>query len=295
MEQSSSFDDIHHGHNKSMITIDMGSIRNIPSDTSSSNNNCVDDDAEHKHERTTELQTIVHILKGYIGPGCLSLPWCFSQLGVPLGIFVTLSLSLITTYNCLVMIKVKHEHANRRSTTYPDLGEKAYGKLFRNYVTVALCANQLAVCTVFFSFIGENVSAVVNEILRLHDEEEANANAGGEIQESSSIFSDNRVVMITIFPVIIFLSFLPNLRVLAPVTMIGSALQFVAFILVGVMVCLNWETKPAEIVAADWSMVRLTLFLSEIFFNTLSSNLTSENQLFRRLHVNGRRHLLYAL
>ena len=37
---------------------------------------------EHK---TTVLQTFVHLLKGYIGVGMLSLPWAVSQLGVPMG------------------------------------------------------------------------------------------------------------------------------------------------------------------------------------------------------------------
>ena len=40
------------------------------------------EDALH---RTTWMQSFLHLLKGYIGPGCLSLPWAVSQLGIASG------------------------------------------------------------------------------------------------------------------------------------------------------------------------------------------------------------------
>ena len=41
----------------------------------------LDDDGEN-HHRTNVFDTFLHLLKGYIGAGMLSLPWAVSQLGV---------------------------------------------------------------------------------------------------------------------------------------------------------------------------------------------------------------------
>ena len=44
--------------------------------------------------------------------------------------------------------------------TYPDVGEWAYGEKFEKFTSACICTQQLAICTVFFSFIGENIYAV---------------------------------------------------------------------------------------------------------------------------------------
>ena len=43
------------------------------------------DSRDQNNHETTVAQTFVHLLKGYIGPGMLSLPWAVSQLGIPIG------------------------------------------------------------------------------------------------------------------------------------------------------------------------------------------------------------------
>jgi hypothetical protein len=70
-------------------------------------------------ERTTVRQTAFHLLKGNIGPGCLSLPWSFSQLGVPAGAVMTCFIGGWTYYNCMTLLRVKETHtSNRRTITY---------------------------------------------------------------------------------------------------------------------------------------------------------------------------------
>ena len=56
---------------------------------------------------TTQFQTCLHLLKGYIGTGVLSLPWVYSQLGISLGFFSTILVMIITSYNCLAMVSLK--------------------------------------------------------------------------------------------------------------------------------------------------------------------------------------------
>ena len=206
--------------------------------------------AEIERNRTTSRQTFLHLLKGYIGPGCLSLPWAFSQLGIRLGLLVTISISILTSYNALSIMAIKRAYLNNRNTTYGDLGELAYGPKFRKIVTFCVCTQQLAICTVFFSFIGGNLATVAIRVLQSDSNDDDNHDG------HSWLFLGNRqVVMAAVFPIIMFLSCLPNLRVLAPVTAMGTILLFAGFGLIGVMISLNWESKPEEDIEVNWSAV----------------------------------------
>lgn len=121
-----------------------------------------DDDDSFMHEhQTTVVQSFIHLIKGYIGVGLLSLPWAISQLGVSFGFFAVFLMSFWSSYNCWTVVRVKRyiEHQRHRADiavpaedlddkasdngsvatsasniTYPDLGEWAYGKTFQSYV-----------------------------------------------------------------------------------------------------------------------------------------------------------------
>ena len=105
---------------------------------------------------TTVKETFLHLVKGYIGPGMLSLPWAVSQLGVPVGFVSVFVMSFWSSYNCWTVVRVKRhiEHSRGKdddidddkisdtgssvttntNITYPDVGEWAYGKTFQSYV-----------------------------------------------------------------------------------------------------------------------------------------------------------------
>ena len=78
-----------------------------------------EDPSESDGKKTTGMQTCLHLLKGNIGPGCLSLPWAFSQLGIWFGIIATIFIAVITSYNCLAMISLKIKmFGKKRDVTY---------------------------------------------------------------------------------------------------------------------------------------------------------------------------------
>ena len=182
--------------------------------------------------QTTNLQTMIHLLKGNVGPGCLSLPWAFSQLGITCGCMTTILLGLLTSYNALLLVKVKRKYyPDKTMVTYPDLGDLTYGSKFRFFVSSSLISQQLAICTVFFSFMGGNISAVARSMDFCSSE------------ESWLSLCNSRVIMALLLPIVLFLSLLPNLRVLAPVTATGTILLFIAFGMIGVVMSLNWQDR----------------------------------------------------
>jgi hypothetical protein len=201
-----------------------------------SSNGSGDDDGDH--ESTTVAQTFIHLVKGYMGAGCLSLPWAVTQLGLTGGIISIFAMSYWSSYNCWTVVKLKRfiEHrivpgvggginvsmsrkpparvassvddrasetsslaTTATNVTYPHVGEWAYGAEFQSYVTTCICVQQLAICTVFISFVGENLMAVL------------------KMMGAPASASSHAAVMTYVIPFVLSLSFIPNLKLLAPV------------------------------------------------------------------------------
>ena len=218
-------------------------LLNAPPTQYASLDQAEEESASLDHDRTTVKQTFIHLVKGYMGAGCLSLPWAISQLGIWPGVIALCLLSVWSSYNCWIVVKLKRyiersqiidDTLSEPSTvttntniTYPDVGDWAYGRKFQSYVTACVCTQQLAICTVFLSFIGENLLAVL-----------AHLNVG---------FLSTHVGVITVvLPVVMALSFLPNLKTLAPVMAAGTVLLMLTFLTLGVVLVLEWPNRPQD-------------------------------------------------
>ena len=196
------------------------------------------DDDESSLHRTSALETFIHLLKGYIGAGMLSLPWAVSQLGVLGGILGIWSMSWWTSYNCYTVVSIKgymekttqstsNNDENNSETssniTYPDVGEWAYGTTFQTYITACIIVQQLAVCTVYVSFVGENIQAVLHYL---------------------DIPASHVEIMSMALPLILLLSWIPSLKLLAPVMAVGTVLLLVSLAALGVIVEEQWDSRP---------------------------------------------------
>jgi proton-coupled amino acid transporter len=231
--------------------------------------------------KTTARQSWIHLLKGYVGPGCLSLPWAVSQLGLVGGVAATFMLSYWSSYNCWTVVQLKRHlqcemaassnetginddnidnddlassdddnsssctAATSSSITYPDVAGWLYGSKMHRFTTACICTQQLAICTVFLSFVGANLQAVL-----------AVAAAGTEFGNIS-----HAAVLTLVLPAVLALSCLPNLRALAPVMAAGTALLLIALGLLGVVVVMEYgnPVNPAAPVSVEWSQVPLAL------------------------------------
>mmetsp|Transcript_22577 Transcript_22577/g.39632 ORF Transcript_22577/g.39632 Transcript_22577/m.39632 type:complete len:706 (-) Transcript_22577:39-2156(-) len=219
-----------------------------------------EDDGLHEAHQTTYSQTLIHLIKGYIGCGILSLPWAASQLGIPLGVAGIVVMSLWSSYNCWTVVKLKryierteemirpnqndqqsddglsskgggsttHSAVSSSNITYPDVGEWAHGVDFQKYIAVCICTQQLAICTVFMSFVGENLYAVLQFL-------------------DVDMLNNHGAVISATMPAMMALSFLPSLKSLAPVMLAGTVLIMAGFSSLGVIGAKEWESRP------DWS------------------------------------------
>ena len=252
-----------------------GQERQTPHDDhSNDDDDDIDDDLAASSSKTTSTQTFIHLLKGYVGPGCLSLPWAISQMGFLFGTLVIALVSFWTSYNCYTIVKIKRyiERSNKdmdneqqpitadeggsrmkKSTsasslassalTYPDIGEWAFGETFEQFISTAVCVQQLSVCTVFFSFIGENIHAV-GQLLPGH---------------VPLLLSSHVGVMTVALPFIMVLTFIRSLKALTPVIVIASILLFTGFGLIGYTIFAVWEDRPSDAIEIQWPSVPLAV------------------------------------
>ena len=241
-------------------TIDGGSKTNTTTLTDDGDEN---DDADqsssifslNEEHKTSVMETFIHLLKGYMGAGCLSLPWAMSQLGVFWGIVAIFAMSFWSSYNCWIVVKLKRYiertsvNSDDRSSvsgtstqsnmTYPEVGGWAYGTNFQSATSTAICTQQIAICTVFCSFVGENLLALLHSL-----------NFYG-IGHSGAIS--------LVFPFLLGLSFIPSLKSLAPVMAAGTILLIGSFIAIGVIIKEEWDYRPDETPEIHPPLVPLSL------------------------------------
>jgi len=196
--------------------------------------------SDNDTESTTRVQSYLHLVKGYIGPGCLSLPWAVSQLGIPFGVVACIIMSYWSSYNSWTVVRIKR-FCNENDTvalTYPDVARELCGEGLALFTSACICVQQLSICTVFLSFCGANLQALalVAEVDLSHAEG-----------------------ITFVLPFAAALCCLPSLKSLAPVMATGTALLFSGLSLLGVVIVMEWRNRPLERIEVDWVKVPLTL------------------------------------
>lgn len=233
------------------ITAETASLSDDESERSEDDGLVVVATAAHAN-KTTELQAFLHLLKGYVGPGCLSLPWAVSQFGhtnaIPLGC-AAIAVVALWTSGCGWMVvtlrrqySTTHHHQQPQSTTstatttnmsttttYPGLAGWLWGPWAQTALTIAVCVQQLAVCTVFLSFLGTNLQAVLHEL-------------GFE----SATVVNHVTVLTAVLPVVVALSTVSNLKALAPFIGVATGLLFLGLTLLMSLVVLEWAATDTD-------------------------------------------------
>jgi len=167
----------------------------------------------------SSLETMVHLLKSNIGSSIYSIPFAFQESGLWFGLFGLSAMAIISTH-CMQMLVRVAETLKRRngdlSVNYANVGETVCltaSKPFRKFAPFArilinsfIVVTQYGFCCVYLNFMSSNLMQVIDHFY-------------------PDLKWDVRIYMCILTVPLIFLNWVRNLKLLAPVSMIGNVLQ----------------------------------------------------------------------
>ncbi|XP_031624777.1 proton-coupled amino acid transporter-like protein CG1139 isoform X2 [Contarinia nasturtii] len=173
---------------------------------------------------TSNLDTIIHLLKSNIGTGILTMPQAFKYAGLYLGLFGTFFMGFIATHCMHMFLASANELCRRRTVPSMDYSETCYSAFstgpprlrkfapHAKYITnTFLVLSQMGFCCVYYLFVAKNLQDVGNYYY-------------GPI--------DVRYYLVVLLIPLIMLNFLKNLKILAPVSLFASILTVISLVIV---------------------------------------------------------------
>lgn len=172
--------------------------------------------AERQNEHpTTDNETLTHLLKASLGTGILSMPIAFMYSGIVLGIFATVVTAFICTHCSYVLVKCAHKLYYRTrcsKLSFAEIAEISFRngpKWARGFAPVAkfsilfgLFLTYFGTCSVYTVIVAKNFQQVLEHWM------------GSQV--------DLRMLIGALLIPLILLSWIPNLKYLAPVSMIAN-------------------------------------------------------------------------
>ncbi|XP_044014613.1 proton-coupled amino acid transporter-like protein pathetic isoform X2 [Aphidius gifuensis] len=191
----------------------------------------------HLKKGTLKIQQ-PHLLKAIIGTGILSLPCAFRSCGLGLGILSTIVISFMSSYCAHTLVQSAHilyYKTKKSQMSYADVAEtalsvgptalKKFGKTARYVVDVGLFVSHFGTCTAYIVIVAKNIK----DVLDYHQ--------GGD-------HADVRVIIIILLLPLLFLTWIPDLKYLAPVSIIANI-----FMLTSLLTIFYWLTK--DLITSD--------------------------------------------
>ncbi|KAG6961104.1 hypothetical protein JG688_00009276 [Phytophthora aleatoria] len=187
-------------------------------------------------EKISLAAVVVHLLKGNIGPGAMSLPNGFSKTGIYAGPVLFVIVALVSVYNMDLLLRCKQLVSPKAPMSFGDVGREILGPKGKLLIDVFLVGTQLGICCVYFTFVATNIHVVLPESLQ-----EA-------INERQLIFA--------IFPILLMLSWVRTLHRITPFSGLANFAVLSGITIVFYYSIDYWKhpRKPRETtVLADWS------------------------------------------
>ena len=176
---------------------------------------------DHPGREITPQKAWVHLVKGNVGPGCLSLAAGASQAGETgsLVLGVVIVAVCLAGWHMIWQCKVHTQASGAR--TFGDIGDRAFGRRGRDTIEFFVMFTQLAVCCVFFSFFAVNIHAALP--------------AG----DSSLDWLTPATIMLLALPFFLYVGSLKDLKVLVPFSQAAIAALLLGFAIV-LYYCADW-------------------------------------------------------
>ena len=187
----------------------------------------------------TTTGVFLHLLKSNIGPGCLSLPHAFSMIPYSTSIPVFILIALITGFNSLKLDKLA-----LLGESYSNLGLRVLGPRGGSVVNYSIAVQQLGVCTVYFSFVADNVTKLWGGGT---DAKPASKNFVPSLTYNPT--GNERFVMTAMLPVCLMFVYVKSLKQIEKLSMVAT---FLLFLCLGGLVVMG-IVEPTEDQVRDLS------------------------------------------
>ncbi|XP_969657.2 proton-coupled amino acid transporter-like protein pathetic isoform X2 [Tribolium castaneum] len=168
---------------------------------------------------TSDLDTLIHLLKGSLGSGILAMPMAFANAGLFFGLFCTFAIGSICTYCVHILVKSAHALCRRNrvpSLGYAEVAEAAFlagpqsirpwAKFAKAMINLFLVIDLLGCCCVYIMFVAENIKQVVDNYT------------------PKDTHQDIKIYMAALLPLLILINLIRNLKYLSPLSMIANIL-----------------------------------------------------------------------
>ncbi|CAL4090771.1 unnamed protein product [Meganyctiphanes norvegica] len=200
---------------------------------------------------TTDFETIVHLIKGNVGPGILALPQALLYAGLWVGFGGIFFFGAICLHAMSMIVRSANELCRihgRSSLNFEEVAELAFqrgpqrlkgaGPTVRRMILVYLAITQFGFCTVYFVFVPQNLKQAL------------------ECMTGGTGVSQLGFQAAMIVPALLF-CYIPELKMLAPVSMLASALKVVGLILTFYYLIRDLGTREPVPAFGGWSTLPL--------------------------------------
>uniref|UniRef100_A0A0N5A1Q2 Aa_trans domain-containing protein n=1 Tax=Parastrongyloides trichosuri TaxID=131310 RepID=A0A0N5A1Q2_PARTI len=202
-------------------------------------------------------QALIHMIKVMMGTGMLSLPLAFKHSGLYLGLFLLVLICFVCTYCCRQLVhsarfvctikglqKVDYANVMRVAVESGPSWIKHRGYAAKQLVNINMFIAQIGFCCVYFVFMADNLKQFFDE--------------------TSTIQLSQATWIGLLFIPVMGLCLIRQLKVLAPLALIGN---FVYIVAVGVVISYLFRNiKPSWEVPAIGHIVDLPLFFGTVMF-----------------------------
>jgi len=232
-----------------------------------------DDDREGRTNTISNMETIIHLMKGNIGIGVLTMPIALSNAGLVGGVLGMVFVATVTIHCMHTLVIAAQKLVRSRGVTFLDYADTAeaafecaggrwsdYSVHIRRLLNIFLCMSQIGSNAVYILFVAQNILPIIETHF-----------APG--------WNYRIYIAILLLPVILICS-IRNLKYLSPCSVLANILEFVGL---GIIFYYIFESPLPSSDSVPWftSVDKFPIFFgTAIFaFEGISVVLPIENQM----------------
>ncbi|OQV14342.1 Proton-coupled amino acid transporter 1 [Hypsibius exemplaris] len=214
-----------------------------------------DEDRRSGANTTTNMQTLMHLLKGNIGTGVLAMASAFKNSGLATGAIAIMVMGVICIHCMHILVNCSHFLSKKEAKSAMDYGEvieasvrnsrfRTKARAAKLTVDVFIIVSQFGFCCVYIVYVATTLHDVIASYAKV------------EIPITAYVAM--------VLPFLILLSFIRSLKILAPFSMVANAVLCVCLGIIFVYVFQHLEPSTSLPQFGGWD--RLPLFFGTAIY-----------------------------